>query len=259
VSTSLQAVLFDYGHTLIRFERPQASLLQAYEQVNELLTERLAREIPTAQELVVGISHAVDDEILRDYAAERLEEVEIASLYDQSLRRLGLELDGALIDRIMELEQQAWLAGVAVGPDVVPLLERLRAAGLKLGLVSNVAFLPRLMHQQLVHLGLKDYFDGLSWSSEVRVRKPHPAIYVDALGKLGRPAAATLFVGDRVREDIRGPQAMGMRAVLLHEWRQEEDPEGIADATITRLGDLWPLIERWRHPESDARVAGVGP
>jgi putative hydrolase of the HAD superfamily len=247
VNPPLEAVLFDYGHTLIYFdERPHSTLVEAYEKVNRLLADTLEREVPAAQVLIEKVSRAVDDEIQRDYAAGRPEEVEIATIYDTALRRLGLELEPDLIERVMELEQEGWLRSVHVGPDVVATLEELRNQGLRLGIVSNAAYRPHLMKQQLAALGLADFFDAVTFSSEVGVRKPHPAIYADALRKLGADPSRTLFVGDRVREDVQGPQAQGMRAVLTREWRQEDDP-GVADFVIQRLGELPPIVNRLVH------------
>jgi HAD superfamily hydrolase (TIGR01662 family) len=247
MSAPLEAVLFDYGHTLIYFdERPHSTLVEAYEKVNRLLRDTLQREVPAAQVLIEKVSRAVDDEIQRDYAAGRPEEVEIATIYDTALRGLGLELKPDLIERVMELEQEGWLRSVHVGPDVVATLEALRNQGLRLGIVSNAAYRPRLMKQQLAALDLADFFDGVTFSSEVGVRKPHPAIYADALRKLAADPSRTLFVGDRVREDVQGPQAQGMRAVLTREWRQEDDP-GLADFVIERLGELPPIVNRLVH------------
>jgi len=46
VSEPLEAVLFDYGHTLIYFdERPHSSLAGAYEKVNRLLADTLERDV----------------------------------------------------------------------------------------------------------------------------------------------------------------------------------------------------------------------
>jgi putative hydrolase of the HAD superfamily len=253
VSSPIEVVLFDYGHTLIYFDdRPHSLLVEAYEKINHLLATTLERDVPAAQILIENVSRRVDDEIQRDYAAGRPEEVEIAVIYDTALRGLGLELEPALIEQVMELEQEGWLNSVHVGPDVVPTLEALRDRGLRLGIVSNAAYLPRLMVEQLAALGLEKYFDGVTFSSEVGVRKPHPAIYADALRKLGADPSRTLFVGDRVREDVQGPQAQGMRAVLTREWRQEDDP-GVADFVIQRLGELPAIVRRLgpRAPTAD--------
>ena len=159
MTAPLEAVLFDYGHTLIYFdERPHSALLGAYENVNRLLADTLESEVPAAQVMIEKVSQAVDAEIQRDYAAGRPEEVEIAAIYDTALRGLGLTLEPALIERVMELEQEGWLNSVHVGPDVIATLEALRGRRLRLGLVSNAAYLPRLMKQQLTALGLAGYF-----------------------------------------------------------------------------------------------------
>jgi putative hydrolase of the HAD superfamily len=244
VSAPIEAVLLDYGHTLIYFdERPHSALLGAYENVNRLLADTLEGEVPAAQVMIEKVSQRVDAEIQRDYEAGREEEVEIAAIYDAALRDIGLELEPALIERVMELEQQGWLNSVHIGPDVVATLEELRRRGLRLGIVSNAAYLPRLMNAQLAALGLARYFAGVTFSSEIGVRKPHPAIYADALAKVGADPSKTVFVGDRVREDVQGPKALGMRAVLTREWRQEDDP-GVADFVIARLGELPTVLDR---------------
>jgi putative hydrolase of the HAD superfamily len=244
MSAPLEAVLFDYGHTLIYFDdRPHSALVDAYEKVNRLLADTLESEVPAAQVLIEKVSRAVDDEIQRDYAAGRPEEVEIAGIYDAALRGLGLKLEPDLIERVMELEQEGWLKSVHVGPDVISTLVELRDHGLRLGIVSNAAYLPRLMKGQLAALGLARYFDAVTFSSEVGVRKPQREIYANALKKLGADPSRTLFVGDRVREDVQGPKALGMRAVLTREWRQEDDP-GVADFVIQRLGELPAIVSR---------------
>ena len=245
-SLPLEAVLFDYGLTLIYFdEQPHTGLVEAYEQINRLLAKTLEREIPAAEVLIEKISKAVDADIQRDYEAGRPEEVEIGGIYDAVLRRIGFELEPEVIEEIMALEQRGWLKVVHVGPDVVPTLQALRDLGLRLGLVSNAAFRPRLMFEQLEAVGLKDYFDAVTFSSEVGLRKPDRRIYAAALGKLGVEARRVLFVGDRLREDVDGPQRLGMRAVLLREWRQESDP-GRADFVIQRLGELVPIVRQLR-------------
>ena len=249
----LEAVLFDYGMTLIYFdEQPHAKLVGAYEQINHLLAKTLDREVPAAEELIDKISRTVDADIQREYEAGRPEEVEIATLYDAALRRIGLELDPQVIEQVMELEQRGWLNSVHIGPDVVPSLERLRGLGLRLGLVSNAAYRPRLMVEQLRSLGLRDYFDAVTFSSEIGMRKPHSSIYRDALNKLGVGPRNVLFVGDRLREDVQGPQQLGMRAVLLREWRQEPE-SGSADFVIQRLGELIPIVEKLRATTPQTR------
>jgi putative hydrolase of the HAD superfamily len=125
-------------------------------------------------------------------------------------------------------------------------LRRLRAAGFRLGLVSNISLLGDLVREDLENLGLLDLFESVVLSSEVGLRKPHPHVYEYALTELGVPAPQAIFVGDRLREDIGGPQQLGMRAILTHQFRQEQPGTGTPrpDAVIQRLPDLVGAVRR---------------
>jgi hypothetical protein len=94
-----------------------------------------------------------------------------------------------------------------------PLLEALRELGLGLALVSN-AFDPGwLLHRDLEQMGLAERLDFSVFSSEVGVRKPHPAIFERALEALEvepeqralrrRPALRGRARRGRARDDDR--------------------------------------------------------
>jgi putative hydrolase of the HAD superfamily len=101
------------------------------------------------------------------------------------------------------------------------------------------------MRADLDALGILPLLDATTFSSEVGTRKPDPAIFADALGKLQVDAANTLFVGDRLLDDVRGAQGAGMRGVLTREFRQEEPNGGPApDAVIERLDELPGVVDR---------------
>jgi putative hydrolase of the HAD superfamily len=94
--------------------------------------------------------------------------------------------------------------------DAQPVLEELRAQGLKLGLVSNSA---RDMHEFARHHGL-DVDAGIS-SFHHGKTKPHASIFRAALALLEVDAADAAMVGDTVEDDVEGARAIGMRAVLV--------------------------------------------
>ncbi len=238
--TPLKAVLFDYGDTLITYSRSAAApyLLTAYETINRRLKEVLEREVPAAAVLVERVSAGVDEVLTCDYQTGSLQEVDIAAVYAARFGELGLTLPAELLDWVMEAEQQAWWEAVRPGPSSRPTLQALHAAGLRLGIVSNAAFLPRLMDQSVERKGLAPYLTSTTWSSEVGRRKPDPAIFRAALRRVGARADEALFVGDRLREDVLGARAVGMRAVLTHEFRQEPDPGRAAERVMERLDQL---------------------
>jgi putative hydrolase of the HAD superfamily len=228
------AVLFDYGHTLVDLQRPESHLLEAYHQINQRLEGELEREIPQAAELLVTVSEKVDADIGRSYRTGSEQEVDIADLYRDALRRIGISCPEETLTWVIDQEQVAWFNGIVPSPHARSVLVQLRRQGLKTVIVSNAAFPPRSMRDQLRHLELMELFDATVYSSEVGVRKPNPAIYEEALGLVGVAPGRALFIGDRLREDVWGPRNVGMEAVLTHEFRQE----GPGDFEVEVVEDL---------------------
>jgi len=86
------------------------------------------------------------------------------------------------------------------------------------------------------------------FSSELGVRKPHPAIYLHVLELLGVAPDAALFVGDRLREDVAGPAALGMRTCLARYYRSDDGDQGLADYRIDAPLELLAVIDALRSP-----------
>jgi HAD superfamily hydrolase (TIGR01549 family) len=241
---NVTTVLFDYGHTLMDFSRPEELLLEAYHRINLRLERELEAEVPAASELLVSVSQRVDDEIARSYMGGAEQEVDISLLYEEALSALGIHLSPETVQWVVEHEQDAWLNGIAASRHAIPVLEELRNRGLRLGIVSNAAFPPQSMRNQLESLDLAPYFQATVYSSEIGVRKPNHAIYEECVTRLGGPdGGRVVFIGDRLREDVMGPRKLGFDAVLTHEFRQEH-PErwGISVPVIASLDQLPPLI-----------------
>jgi HAD superfamily hydrolase (TIGR01549 family) len=113
--------------------------------------------------------------------------------------------------------------------DALPVLEELRAAELRLGLVSNGI---RDLHEFVAHHRLD--VDAIIGSRAHGYVKPHPTIFQAALQQLGAEPAAAVMVGDSLEEDVEGARALGMRAILID--RTDRHPE-----VEERLTDLYGL------------------
>jgi len=160
------------------------------------------------------------------WAPGTIEEIEYPQLVRRLLSDFGIEIDDEALGRFLEAEHDAWAPARILAAHTHPLLESLRADGLKLGLVSN-AFDPGwLLHRDLEHMGLAERLDFSVFSSEVGMRKPHPAIFERALEELGVEPEHALFVGDRLFEDVRGAAELGMTTVQALWFRADEHPNG---------------------------------
>lgn len=246
----MRAIVFDLGHTIIDFGPAEQALHDTYLRVLDMLRDVALTGVssgqrPGAREMVEGVTRRIFDEIEASYAREELEELDILQMFDGALRRLGFHLDAALIREIAVLEHRALASDEIVPPENVAIIHSLKRAGYKIGLVSNVTLLPDMMREDLEQRGLLPSFDVTVFSSEEKIRKPHPRIYQAALTRLGVPAADAVFVGDRLKEDVRGPKEAGMRAVLTTQFRREDPRDAVVqpDAVIDSLAALPAVLE----------------
>jgi putative hydrolase of the HAD superfamily len=252
VEHAIQAVFFDYGDTLAHFAPIDDAMLVAYEQIREKLIAagKLVNgtlSVPAAHELLEGVSRRFWELLNRSYEEERIEELDAGMLFRTNLEALGIGVDDALLEEIILAEEEVGYALRERAPEADEVVATLRARGLKLGLVSNYCSLPRVVRRHARESELLQLVDEAIFSCEIGLRKPHPRIYQTVLERLRVAPEAVVFVGDRLREDVMGPKALGMRAVLTQQFRQEDPAQARVppDAVITRLAELPDVLEGW--------------
>jgi putative hydrolase of the HAD superfamily len=92
------------------------------------------------------------------------------------------------------------------------LLQDLRRAGFRLGIISNFDL---RLHQILKHVGVLDLFEQIVVSSQVGAEKPSPRIFEEALRRFAVAPAELLHVGDEEKADGEGARALGIQAFIL--------------------------------------------
>ncbi|RLT44237.1 MAG: HAD family hydrolase [Chloroflexi bacterium] len=124
--------------------------------------------------------------------------------------------------------------------DALPALQRLADAGIESIVVSNhIWALPEIVDT----LGAGALFGGVITSARLGYRKPHPAIFAEALRLTSARADEIVMVGDSVSADVRGAEAAGMHAVLIDREGTRELPDDVH--VIRSLLDVpieWPLV-----------------
>jgi putative hydrolase of the HAD superfamily len=172
----------------------------------------------------------------------------------ESIRRIAHAIDPTIpLERIRAAARvrpdrfRAALTGVR--PEVIGALTRLRARGLKLGLVSNagldeIAAWPESPLAPLIDAALFSCHEG--------VMKPDAEIYRRAAARLGTTPENCLYVGDGGSEEHEGANAVGMSTCLFLGLLRESYPEVAAERPrITRwvvetYDELAALVERLR-------------
>jgi len=151
-------------------------------------------------------------------------------VYGIFLGDLGIAPDEGLIDRVYA--EFTDLANYALFEDVPPVLEKLRGAGLKLGVVSNFE---EWLEQLLEELGVIGYFEVRVISGLEGLEKPDPRIFRLAMERAGVRPEGSVYVGDNPEFDVGPAAAVGMLPVLIDRRDRFPDADAIRIATMDEL------------------------
>ncbi|WP_242424791.1 HAD family hydrolase [Frankia sp. EI5c] len=242
----LEAVVFDWGGTLTPFH--DVDLLDLWRMAALEISPGDADEITA---ILAGLEaawwHSRDDsDGLSGNGAAGGMTGAVAELLAAASARLGVDVAAAVLRATSRRDLTAWTPHTVCDPEALLLLHLVRARGLLVGLLTNTRW-PRLWHERLLERdGLLDLFHARVYTSDLPFDKPHPIAFQAVLDALGlADPSRVLFVGDRVRTDIRGARAAGMRTVLVADGGAGRRPGGPepTDAVIGRLGQLLEVLD----------------
>jgi putative hydrolase of the HAD superfamily len=228
----IKAVFFDLYHTLVHYEPPQEELeAKALKDFGiDVSPEVLRRPLVTANEFIY-------QEIIRRPLSQRSQEEKMA-LYAQYqrivLKEAGVEASEKLVLALLGRMQQAKMK-LVLFDDVAPALDKLKARGLILGLISNVE---RDITATLDELGLTSWLDVVVTSQDSGFVKPRPEIFQEALKRAKLQPSEAMYVGDQYQVDVIGANKAGMKGVLLDRYGYFEDK-----TDCPRIRSLNELVE----------------
>jgi HAD superfamily hydrolase (TIGR01549 family) len=149
---------------------------------------------------------------------------------ERIIRGMGGEADSAYECAVAMTKAWEHAEHFELYEDAPPVLEELRAQGLRLGLVSNTG---RNLDEFVAHHRLD--VDAALGSGVFGRTKPHPTIFQAVLERLDVQPGEAAMVGDSPEDDIEGARASGIRRAFLLD-REDRYPE-LPD----RLPDLFAL------------------
>ena len=244
----IKAITFDLWDTIIDDDsdeesRKRLGLRSKTEERYHLIHEAVTKyKNISPEELMAGfeVVNAAFEKSWKDYsitwtARERLEIL---------LRGLGCSIPNNELDELAEL---FGCMEIEVPPDTIPgvmnIMPRM-AQEFKLCIVSDTIITPGSRLRDLLELhNLKQYFSGFAFSDEVGYSKPHPAMFQSASEQLEVKLEQMVHIGDRDHNDVRGSQAMGMKAVLFTAKRDEDKEKTSADAVCQSYSELFKILK----------------
>jgi len=205
----LEAVLFDWSNTLVRFEWDDALV----EAGHRAALGRDDREFTARwRELLLGDAHG-----RRPYA--------------ELLAELGVEDPDAFIDA----EHEAWRSAYSVLSMAPALLEMLRERGLKTALVADPWPDPeRVLRGDVERLGFAPLLDAVVFGEDRLAR---------ACAELGVDPAAVLFVGDSLA-DVQRAAGAGMTTAQALWFAADDIPAIEPDFEAFTAVDIVSIVRR---------------
>ncbi|MGX7825615.1 HAD family hydrolase [Actinokineospora sp. 24-640] len=224
---AIRGVLFDYSSTLFRLEPDVAWLSGLSGPDGEPLDGHAQAEIMI--QLTLGPSRHLPDDLRPDWDRRDLDPAVHRSVYEAAFRAAGMDVVPGVAERLYDsmLDPRSWLPY----PDTRRALETVRAAGLPVGVLSNIAWDIRPIFD--LH-GLGDLVDAYVLSYVEGVVKPDPKIFAIACERIGVAPGETLMVGDSAEAD-GAAAALGCRFARVAPVATSERPDSLVSA-LTAFG-----------------------
>ncbi|QNI34547.1 HAD family phosphatase [Alloacidobacterium dinghuense] len=210
---AIRAVIFDYGMVLSQAQEPGA--------LNNLLT-------------ITGLDRDTFD---RHYWTHRhaydMGKLNGHTYWKQFASDSAIELTATEIERLIENDVLMWCT---INEPMLKWAKSLAESGLRIGILSNMGEdTLAYMRQEFSWLG---DFDHHTWSCELGIAKPDPAIYTYTCEKLDVAPGEALFLDDKA-ENIRAAEEVGLVGIQFRDVKQLQrdlEARGLLDELVLPLG-----------------------
>ncbi len=126
----------------------------------------------------------------------------------------GMQISQQTLGEICALDLAMWSN---INLSMVEWARQLASSGMKIGLLSNMH--PAMVAHCRRQFAWINEFDFVTFSGEVRLVKPDPAIYEHTLRGLGAKASETLFLDDR-EVNVEAARKLGIHALRFYSMEQ---------------------------------------
>ena len=205
----LEAVIFDYGEVLS------------------------GPPDPTAHTNMLAIAGVPEEAFEKAYWAHRLDydaDILNAQTYWQTIaRENSVTFTPRQMEQLTEEDARMWMN---LNPAMLSWLPRIKQAGFRLGILSNMP--AGVLRYMLPRFPWLQQFDHLTWSCDIGLIKPDPAIYLHTVKKLKVAPERALFI-DNLEKNTAGAEAVGLQAALFQNVEQLQSELERRGFTLPRL------------------------
>jgi FMN phosphatase YigB (HAD superfamily) len=245
----IRAITFDFWDTIVRDDsdepkRAALGLASKAETRLQLLTAEIARYHPELEpQRVKTAFEQANQRFNHRWQVDHVTSP-VATRLGEAFSFLKIEPTPGFDAVVRAIEQME----VEIPPDFAPGIGQTLAdlaRDYPLGLISDTIHTPgRGLRQILEREGLLQYFKHCVFSDEVGAAKPAPVVFERAAAGLGVPLAQIAHVGDRESNDVAGPLALGMAAILYTGLVDRGSATTRATAICRNFADLPRIVSR---------------
>lgn len=228
----IKAIGFDVGHTLIKYKNPlnwQGLYRSGLEHA------AAAADITLSEDMLI----AATDVLLKYNTRVNYREWETTSdcIFNQILKSWGIQTD---LYTLKSGFYSFFKADAEPYPETIDTMEKLKQHGIKIGILTDVAYgMDNEISLEDISI-LSDYIDIAITSVDVGYRKPNSAGYVKLLESLEIFPNGMIFIGDE-EKDIIGAQKIGIVSALIN--RSKEIKDFGQDYTLESLSDILSILD----------------
>lgn len=244
MAMKIKAVLMDLGETLIHIPFGKKEWVEKV---------RLKETWGTLRKLGLDVEFERFIDVLkrvREKTAKLCEknsvEITIKKVFHETLEKLRLDAAPLMLVKLERAYYRAELEAWHVFQDSFEALEKLRRLDVKMAVVSNSRS-DWMVRKLVSKLGLSSYFDVVTTSAELGVRKPREEPFLKTLKALNVESEEGVMIGDTYETDILGAKKIKMRTIyvqrdvynLLKHFK--EPPDAIVSSILQAAG----TVESW--------------
>jgi putative hydrolase of the HAD superfamily len=202
---SISDIFFDLDHTLWDFEKNSAL---AFYKVFE--THQLQIDIP----LFLQIYEPINFQYWKLYRDEQITKQELRrGRLNDTFFRMGTSFPLDIIDSLAEAYIDFLPLNNHLFPGTIELLDYLKP-NYRLHIITNG--FEEVQTLKLRNSNIESYFQTVTNSERVGVKKPNPLIFQFALNQANSTPERSMMIGDNIEADILGAKAVGMHTLLFN-------------------------------------------
>ena len=221
----IKAILFDLDNTLIDFMTMKRASCEA------AVSAMIASGVNIEKEQALKILFELYDQYGYEYNL----------IFQRFLEKTQNTIDYKVLAAGIIAYRKVQQSFLDPYPNVVPTLLALKQRGIKIGIVTDAPRLKAWM--RITELRLQDFFDVVVAYGDVSETKPSRMPFEKALELLHMKPEEVLMVGDMPEKDVKGAQALGMKACFArYGWVHGEKPQTSADYEIDSIEEILQVV-----------------